>query len=81
MVGDAVIAAQHRRCRKAQQLLRLSRERAGLVGLPIEAEEALGDERATLRDGAIGARGPRRGTRDVLGLFKRDKPAPAAAGK
>ena len=66
VVRDAVIAAQHRRRRESQQLLRLSRERPGLVGLAIEAEEAFGDERATLSDGTIRTRSSRRSTRGVL---------------
>ena len=40
VVADAVVAAQHQRGDQAQQLLGLHVQRAGLVGLGIEREEA-----------------------------------------
>src|ERR1700756_2307156 len=40
MVGDAVVTAKHRGSDQSEQLLGLGAERAGLVGLVVQREEA-----------------------------------------
>ena len=46
MVGDAVVAAEDGGSYQAEEFLGLGAERAGLVGLMIEGEEALDAEMA-----------------------------------
>src|SRR2546430_6709409 len=44
VIGDAVVAAQHRGGDQPEQFLALGTERAGFVGLVVESEEALDAE-------------------------------------
>jgi hypothetical protein len=50
MVSDAVVAAEHGGGDETEELLGLGAQRAGLVGLMIEGEEALDAEMAAAED-------------------------------
>ncbi len=50
MVGDAIIAAQHGGGDQAEEFFGFGAERAGLVGLMVEGEEALYAEVAATED-------------------------------
>ena len=50
VVGDAIVAAENRAGNQAEEFLGFGTERAGLVGLMVEGEEALDAEMAAAED-------------------------------